>query len=188
MCRLLDASGFPGAPIRGRIMFQQYLQNDGNEPILLYEGRFRVEAGDRCVDAWGSTLPRRLPSPGIETDEPVGLDLDSLTVELPDFTTRNVVAYSTEPPRSIGAFAAAMEWGAQQRLLSVGFQIVNFSDLITPKLSAVPRDPTATPNDRQTKQTVDLKHDGWQIRFVACCSAPKVHFHSSGDLNRRNHQ
>ena len=62
-------------------MFQQYPQRDVNEPVLLHEGRFRVRAGDRSIEASGSARLRWLPSPGIEfdieTDEPVGLDLDS---------------------------------------------------------------------------------------------------------------
>ena len=152
-------------------MFQQYPQSDVNEPILLHEGRFRVGAGDRCIDASGSAHLRWLPSPGIafdiETDEPVGFDLDSLTVELPGFTTKNVVAYSTVAPGSIRAFAAAMECGGERRLLSVGFQIVNFPDVITPGPSAVPGDPTAIAGDFGTIQTVDLNHDGWQFRIVA---------------------
>ena len=73
-------------------MFQQYPQTDVNEPILLHEGRFRVRAGDRLVEASGSAHLRWLPSPGIDfdmkTDEPVGLDLDSLTVELPALRRR----------------------------------------------------------------------------------------------------
>lgn len=79
-------------------MFQQYPQSDVNEPVLLHEGRFRVQTGDRSIKASGSAHLRWLPSPGIdfdiETDEPVGLDLDSLTVELPDFATKNVLVYS----------------------------------------------------------------------------------------------
>ena len=152
-------------------MFQQYPQRDVNEPVLLHEGRFRVRSGDQCAKASGSARLRWMPSPGIEfdieADEPVGLDLDSLAVELPGFTTTNVVAYSTGAPGSIRAFAAAMEWGSERRLLSVGFQIVNFPDVITPGPSAVPGDPTAIAGDFGTIQTVALNHDGWQIRIVA---------------------
>ena len=152
-------------------MYQQYPQRGVNEPILLHDGRFRVRSGDQCIEASGSARLRWLPSPGIEfdieADEPVGLDLDSLTVELPGFTTTNVVAYSTGAPGSIRAFAAAMEWGGERHLLSVGFQIVNFPDVITPGPSAVPGDPTAIAGDFGTTQTVALNHDGWQIRIVA---------------------
>ena len=151
-------------------MFQQYPQRDVNEPVLLHEGRFRVRSGDQCTEASGSARLRWLPSPGIEfdieADEPVGLTLDSLTVELPGFTTTNVGAYSTGAPGSIRAFAAAMEWGGERRLLSVGFQVVNFTDVMTPGPSAVPGDPTAIAGDFGT-QTVALNHDDWQIRIVA---------------------
>ena len=151
-------------------MFQQYPQHE-NEPILLHKGRVRVRVHDRRVEASGSVHLRWLPSPGIdfdiETDEPVGLDPDSITVELPGFATKNVFAYSTDAPGLIRAYADEMEWGGNRRLLSVGFQIVNFSDFITPELSAVLGDPTATTNDIQTKRTVELQHDGWQIRLVA---------------------
>ena len=152
-------------------MFQQYPQTDVNEPILLHEGRFRVRAGDRLVEASGSAHLRWLPSPGIdfdmETDEPVGLDLDSLTVELQGFTTKNVFAYSTGAPGLIRASAAEMEWGGSRRLLSVGFQIVNFPDFVTPGPAAVPGDPTSVGSGYGTIQTVGLNHDGWQIRIVA---------------------
>ena len=100
-------------------------------------------------------------------------------MELPDFTTKNVVPHSIHLGSTLGirAFAGAMEWGGEQRLLSVGFQIVNFSDFITRGPSAVPGDPTAMGRDYGTIETVDLKHDGWQIRLVA--------LPESGDRYRR---
>ena len=164
----------PVTPDLRRIMFQQYPQNDVNEPILLHEGRFCVRAGDRCIEPSGSAHLRWLPSPGIEfdieTDEPyAGFDLDSLTVELPGFRTKNVVPRSTHLGSTlrIRAFAGAMEWVGEQSLLSAGFQIVNFTDFLTPGPSAVPGDPTAIAGDSGTIETVDLKHDGWLIRLVA---------------------
>ena len=151
-------------------MFQQYPQSGVNRPILLHEGSFRVRAGDRCVDSSGSAHLRWLPSPeiyfDIETDEPVGLDFDSLTVELPSFATKDAFVYSSAGPASIRAFAGAMEWGGETPLLSVGFQIVNFPDVVTPGPSVVPGDPTAIAAGFGTIQTVALKHDGWQIRLV----------------------
>ena len=154
-------------------MFQQYPQKDVNEPVLLHEGRFRVRAGDRCIEPSGSAHLRWLPSPGIEfdteTDVPhAGFGLDS-TVELPGFRTKNVVVHSTHLGSTLGirASVGAMEWGGERRLFSVGFQIVNFSDVITPGPSTVPGDPTATGGDYGTIQTIYLKHDGWQIRIVA---------------------
>ena len=179
-------------------MFQQYPQHDVNEPILLHEGRFRVRAGDRSIEASGSAHLRWLPRPGIEfdieTDESVGLDLDSVTVELPGFRTKKVVTLSTHwgsTPSGrtrVSAFAGAMEWGGEAHLISVGFQIVNFPDVITPGLTAVPGDPTAMTGENRaekrprevsttgapaewfqsaTSQTVDLRHDGWRINLVA---------------------
>ena len=176
-------------------MFQQYPQSDVNEPILLHEGRFRVRRGDRCVEGSGSAHLRWLPSPGIEFDieitEPYpDVDFDSLTVELPGFRTENVVAHSMTlgSTSRIRAFASAMESDREQNLLSVGFQVVNFTDFITPGLSAAPGDPTAiagvngterllggvTPTGSPTKwvqsftcETADLRHDGWHVTLVA---------------------
>ena len=176
-------------------MFQQYPQSDVNEPIPLHEGRFRVWAGDRCVEGSGSAHLRWLPSPGIEFDleitEPFpGVGFDSLTVELPGFRTENVVAHSMTlgSTSRIGAFASAMESDREQNLLSVGFQVVNFTDFITLGLSAVPGDPTATagvtgterllggvtPTGSPTKRvqsltraTAGLRHDGWNVSLVA---------------------
>ena len=59
-----------------------------------------------------------------------------------------------------------MEWGGNRRLLSVGFQIVNCPDFITPGPAAVPGDPAAVGSGYGTIQTVSLNHDGWQIRIV----------------------
>ena len=152
-------------------MFQQYPQGNVNEPVLLHEGGFRVRSGDQCIEASGSARLRWLPSPGIEfdieTDEPVGLALESMTVELPGFATKNVFACSTAAPGLIRASAAEMEWGGNRRLLSVGFQIVNCPDFITPGPAAVPGDPTVVGTGYGTIQTVGLHHDGWQIRIVA---------------------
>ena len=159
-------------------MFQQYPQSDVNEPILLHEGRFRVRRGDRCVEGSGSAHLRWLPSPGIEFDieitEPFpGVDfLDSWTVELPGFRTENVVAHSMTlgSTRRIRAFASAMESDREQNLLSVGFQVVNFTDFITTGLSAAPGDPTGSPTKRVqsiTWATADLRHDGWNVSLVA---------------------
>ena len=131
-------------------MFQQYPQSDVNEPIPLHEGRFRIRRGDRCVEGSGSARLRWLPSPGIEFDieitEPFpGVDFNSLTVDLPGFRTENVLAHSMTLGLTsrIRAFASTMESDRQQNLLSVGFQVVNFTDFITPGLSAAPGDPTA---------------------------------------------
>jgi len=158
-------------------MFQQCPQHDVNGPIPLHDGRFLVRSGDHCNGASGSAHLRWLPTPGIEfvveTDAPCGFDLDSLTVEVPGFRTKKVVAFSTQwgskPSGStrICAFVGEMEWGGEQSLFSVGFQIVNFPDVITPGPYAVPGDPTAISGNCGTTHTVSLNHDGWQFRIVA---------------------
>ena len=181
-------------------MFQQYPQSDVNEPIPLHEGRFRIRRGDRCVEGSGSARLRWLPSPGIEFDieitEPFpGVDFNSLTVDLPGFRTENVLAHSMTLGLTsrIRAFASAMESDRQQNLLSVGFQVVNFTDFITPGLSAAPGDPTAiagvngterllggvTPTGSPTKQvqsftcaTADLRHDGWNVSLRRLAGIP----------------
>ena len=177
-------------------MFQQYPQSDVNEPIPLHEGRFRVWAGDRCVEGSGSAQLQWLPSPGIEFDieitEPFpGVGFDYLTVELPGFRTEKVVAHSMTlgSTSRIGAFASAMESDREQNLLSVGFQVVNFTDFITLGLSAVPGDPTAItgvngterllggvtstgsptkPVQSLTHATAELRHDGWKVSSSPC--------------------
>lgn len=156
-------------------MFQQYPQNDVNEPILLHQGSFRVGAGDRYIEASGSAHLRWLPSPGvvfdIETAEPCPeVDPASIAIELRGFTTSNVLSYSISMDLTrIRASAGAMEWGGDQGVLSVGFQIVNLTDFITPGPSAVPGDPTAAGNVKhgETIQTAKLKHDVWQVSIVA---------------------
>ena len=93
-------------------MFQQYPQSDVNEPILLHEGRFRVWAGDHCVEGSGSAHLRWLPSPGIEFDieitEPFpGVGFDSLTVELPGFRTENESYRVSRRPNSLNQATSA---------------------------------------------------------------------------------
>ena len=175
-------------------MFQQYPQSDVNEPIPLHESRFRVRRGERLLEGSGSACLRWLPSPGIEFDieitEPfLGGDFDSWTVDLPGFTTKNVLAHSLTvgSTSNIRAFAGTMESDCQQDLLSVGFQVVNFTKFMTRGLSATPGNPTAITNLRGTERlsggaipagsatmriqsfthaTADLRHDGWNIGLV----------------------
>ena len=178
-------------------MFQQYQQLQVNQRIPLYEGEFRVRAGDLCIEANGLVRLRWLPRPGIEfvmeTDAPCGSVLKSLTVELPG-CRRKVDALGTHQGltpsgrTAIRASARKVEWGGEQPLLSAEFQVVNFSDFITPGLAAVPGDPTAIAGDNRTEQrpsevpttggpsrsiqsltsqTVMLRHDGWQVSLVA---------------------
>ena len=152
-------------------MFQQYPQERVNEPVLLHEGRFLVGVGDRNVDATGSARLLWMPSPrivfDIEADLPIGSgDLASMTVEPADFKTTNCVVHSTDLISSISASAGAMESEGDQRLDSVGFQVVNFSDFITPGPAVTPGDPTAVGGDLGTIQTIALEHDGWVIRLV----------------------
>ena len=79
-----------------------------------------------------------------------------------------------------------MEADRQQNLLSVGFQVVNLTDFITPGLSATPGDPTTVVGVKGTErfsggatgsatkqvqsftcEAADLRHDGWNIKLVA---------------------
>ena len=152
-------------------MFQQYPQERVNEPVLLREGRFLVRAGDRNVEASGSARLRWMPSPrivfDIEADTPVfGVSLDSIAVALPGFRTTNCFVHSTDLISTISASAGLMESEGEPVLRSVGFQIVNFSDFITPGPAVVPGDPTAVGGNHGTIQTVALEHDGWTIRLV----------------------
>lgn len=49
-------------------MFQEYPQDNVNEPLDLYEGGFRVHRGDRIAEGTGSAALRWLPAPSIEID------------------------------------------------------------------------------------------------------------------------
>ena len=80
----------------------------------------------------------------------------------------------------------------------LGFQVVNFTDFITPGLSAAPGDPTAiagvngterllggvTPTGSPTKRvqsftcaTADLRHDGWNVSLVDLPESRDRHGH-----------
>ena len=79
-------------------MFQEYPQNNVNEPVGLYEGKFRVRKGDQVAEGTGSAALKWLPSPGIEIDIQItaprsSVDFDS-TVELPGFRTENPLVHS----------------------------------------------------------------------------------------------
>ena len=177
-------------------MFQEYPQNDVNEPILLHEGRFRVRRGDRLAEGPGSARLIWLPSPGIEIDIQItaprsSVDFD-FRVELPGFRTENPLVHSITmgpnlPNLRIGAFVSLLESADDCDLVSVGFQVVNFTNFITPGLSATPGDPTTVTHARaQTKQLPDGRgavtwatarfgHDGWQVDLVAVPESTDVY-------------
>ena len=173
-------------------MFQEYPQNDVNVPILLHRGRFRLRSGEQVAEGPGSARLLWLPSPGIEVEVETyhaGIDLDAVTVELPGFETENVIVHSTTlgPKGRIRAFVSRMERGCQQDLVSVGFQLVNFTNIITPGLSAAPGDPTTLTYAGQQAQrlldrggaitcsTARLGHDGWQVDLVAVPDSADVY-------------
>ncbi len=168
-------------------MFQEYPQNDVNEPILLHEGRFRVRRGDRLAEGPGSARLIWLPSPGIEIDIQItaprsSVDFD-FRVELPGFRTENPLVHSITmgPNLRIGAFVSLLESADDCDLVSVGFQVVNFTNFITPRLSATPGDPTVITSgapDSAASTSLPagsvwscaasrLRHDGWHVNLVA---------------------
>ena len=174
-------------------MFQEYPQNNVNEPVGLYEGKFRVRKGDQVAEGTGAAALKWLPSPGIEIDIQItaprsSVDFDS-TVELPGFRTENPLVHSITmgPNLRIGACVSLLESADDCDLVSVGFQVVNFTDIITPGLSAAPGDPTTVTHARaQTKQLPDGRgavtwatarfgHDGWQVDLVAVPESTDVY-------------
>ena len=173
-------------------MFQKYPQNDVNVPILLHQGRFRLQSGEQVAEGPGSARLLWLPSPGIEVEVETShaeIDLDTVTVELPGFETERGVVHSTTlgPQGRIRALVSRMESNCDQDLVSVGFQLVNFADIITPGLWAAPGDPTTLthahgktqrPLDRGaavTCSTARLGHDGWQVYLVAVPDSANVY-------------
>lgn len=136
-------------------MFQQHPQRDVNETVLLHEGRFRVRAGNRSIEASGSAHLRWLPSPGIEfdieTDETVEPDLEALTVELPRFATKNVVVYSAPAPGLIRAFAAEMDGAVVDAFSRLG--------------SRSSTSPTSSRRDRPQSPETQRQWPGTLVRF-----------------------
>ena len=170
-----------------------YPQNNVNEPVGLYEGNFRIRWGDQVAEGTGSAALKWLPSPGIEIDIKIAaphssVDFDS-AVELPGFRTENPLVHSIMrgPNCRIGAGVSLLESADDCDLVSVGFQVVNFTDLNTPGLSAVPGEPTTVTHARgQTKRLLDrggtvtcktarLEHDGWQVDLVAVPESADVY-------------
>jgi len=188
---MLSKTPYCDSPLE-RNMFQEYPQNDVNAPILLHQGRFRMQSGEQVVEGPGSARLLWLPSPGIEVEvetSHAGIDFDTVTVEMPGFRAENGLVLSTTlgPQGRIRAFVSAMESGWEQDLVSVGFQLVNFTDIITPGLRAVPGDPTTLTHERgQTQRLLDragavtcstarLGHDGWQVDLVAVSDSADVY-------------
>ena len=174
-------------------MFQEYPQDNVNEPVGLYEGKFRVRQGDRVAEGTGSAALRWLPAPSIEIDIEITapdstVDFDS-RVELPGFRTENSLVHSitTGSNCRIGACVSLLESADDCDLVSVGFQVANFTDIITPGLAVAPGDPTTVTHAReQTKRhldgggavtcaTVRLGHDGWQADLVAVPESADVY-------------
>ncbi len=174
-------------------MFQEYPQERVNEPIALYQGKFRVHRGDRVIEGAGSAALKWLPAPSIEieieTPSPdSAVDFDS-RVELPGFRTENPLVHSirTGSTCRIGACVSLLESADDHDLVSVGFQVANLSDIITRELSAAPGDPTTVTCGRQpterlldgagavTHETARLRHDGWQADLVAVPESADVY-------------
>ena len=174
-------------------MFQEYPQNNVNEPVGLYEGKLRVRRGDQVAEGTGLATLKWLPSPSIEIDIMVTAPNSSVgfdsKVELPGFRTENPLVHSIThgPNGRIGACVSLLASADDCELVSVGFQVVNFIDIITPGLSAVPGDPTTVTHARgQTKRLLDsggavtcaavrLEHDGWQVDLVAVPESADVY-------------
>lgn len=186
-------------------MFQQYPQKALHEPILLHEDQFQVRWGNRLAQGEGSACFIWLPSPGIEIEVETaarGIDPDSVILELPGFKTDNVVVRSVHvvpsstcgSKRRLGAFVSNMDSGCEQDVVSVGFQVVNFTDFFTLGLLATPGDPTVITSVEQglvnddtstgrpvgsvlssTCAATTLSHDGWLVNLVAVSDADEVY-------------
>ena len=186
-------------------MFQQYPQKALHEPIVLHEDQFQVRWGDRLAQGEGSACFIWLPSPGIEIEVETaarGIDSDSVTLELPGFKTDNVVVHSVHvvpsstrgSKRRLGVFVSKMDSGCEQDVVSVGFQVVNFTDFFTLGLLATPGDPTVITSVEQglvngdtsagrpvgsvlssTRAATTLSHGGWLVNLVAVSDADEVY-------------
>ena len=180
-------------------MFQQYPQRDFHIPIRLHKGRFQVRWGDHVAQGEGSVCLIWVPSPEIEIEVETtarDIDSDSVSLELPGFETDNVVVHShiLWPKQRLRAFISKIDSGCAQGLVSVGFQVVNFSNFFTRGLSATPGDPTAVTSieqrlvngDASTGTSVGLvfsstcrattfSHDGWLVNLVAVSDEDEVY-------------
>lgn len=178
-------------------MFQQYPQRDVHAPIQLHKGRVQVRWGNHVAQGEGSVCLTWLPSPEIEIEVEIatrGIDSDSVSLELPGFETDNVVvrSHTLWPKQRLRAFVSEVDSGYTQGLISVGFQVVNFTNFFTLGLSATPGDPTLVTsieqrlvNDEASTERPDgwasssyaaaLIHDGWRVNIVAVPDANEVY-------------
>ena len=178
-------------------MFQQYPQRDFHAPIQLHKGRVRARWGDHVAQGEGSVCLIWLPSPEIAIEVETtarDIDFDSVSLDFPGFETDNVVVHShiLWPQQRLRAFVSKVDSGCTQGLVSVGFQVVNFTNFFTLGLSATPGDPTVVTSINQrlvnddvstgrpagsafSRYAAALIHDGWRVNLVAVPDADEVY-------------
>jgi hypothetical protein len=145
--------------------------NAANERVVLHDGAVTLRHDKGVAEGTGTLALRWLPSTGLR------LDVDVIVGNAPQpgsplqIEASGGVAEALAQSHQhgfkdgasfekIGAFLSAIELGAGNQLASVGFQIVNFPDFLTPG-------PKPAPVFGFPPKTVTLQCSGWQIDITA---------------------
>jgi hypothetical protein len=145
--------------------------NAANEPVALHTGPVVLRVGARTSEGTGRLVLGFLPSTGLR------LYVDIASGAAPDAGSRvqadvaggvadalvNSVRIGLEEERAFSAIEAGIsrfETGATAGLASVGFQVLNFTDFLTPG-------PKAAPVFGFPPRVTDLLAGGWRVRLAA---------------------
>ncbi len=142
-----------------------------NQPVVLYEGPVVLQHEKCAVNGSGTLALRWLPSTGLR------LEMDILSGGIPRSgasvradiagAATDVLINATSVSISEGVpfttavgFVSSMDVGAPGDLTSIGFQVVNFHDFITPG-------PKPAPVFGFPPKTVELRSAGWRACLTA---------------------
>lgn len=155
-------------------------QAAANEPVTLLEGPVAFPpAGSAQVQGTGALVLRWLPSSGLRFEAELGSGWNApqgaahVTVEIAGqsaetllssthFGIKDGVAFS-----SVSGSVSTFTKGAGENLLYMGFQVVNFSDFLTPG-------PRPSPTFGHPPSVAELVWNGWRIRLSAVDDSTKV--------------
>ncbi len=145
--------------------------NAANEPVTLHRGSVGLHKGDATWTGKGRLELRFLPSTGLR----LALNIESGHAPDPGAEVQaevaggvadalvNAVRHSFQQGRttaSVEAGVSRLQTGAPDNLASLGFQVLNFPDFLTPG-------PKTAPVFGFPPMVADLEAGGWRVRLTA---------------------
>ena len=139
-----------------------------NEPVTLHEGPVGIPG---CDGGIGRLAPRWMPTASLRLEAELGSMKtpdagDRVAVAVADstaevlFSSVNTGTYLSGPFARVSGTVSTFETGTGVGLQTMGFQVVNFNDFLTPGRKSLPV-------FGYPPQVADLRSGGWRIRLTA---------------------